>query len=853
MNLNINCITGNNDHLYKHIQQSLHSAKSIDIIVSFLMESGVKLIKEDLEEIKNKNIPIRILTGNYLNITQPSALYLLKDILGENVDLRFYNDTKRSFHPKAYIFEYDNGGEIFIGSSNLSRSALTSGIEWNYRIDKCKSEEDFNYYKIMFEDLFNNESIIVDDIELERYSKTWKKPKLYSTSSSKEDPINYIYKEDKDSIVNLFEPRGAQIEALYQLKKSREEGYDKGLVVAATGIGKTYLAAFDSREFNKVLFVAHREEILKQAYESFKNIRKDKIINSNIDDEFSNSMSIVAESNKIENNLYDDKLNSNVEEYNMGYFMNSIKDTNKDIVFASVQSLGKKEYLKEEYFSEDYFDYIVVDEFHHAVSKNYQNIINYFKPKFLLGITATPDRMDNKDVFSICDYNTVYEVSLKDAINKGWLVPFRYYGIYDESVNYDNIEFKNGKYNDKQLEEALSINKRANLILNHYKKYKSKRALGFCTSKAHAEFMAKFFNENNIKACAVYSGNEGQYNEDRNIALQKLRNEELQIIFSVDMFNEGLDVKEIDMVLFLRPTQSSTIFLQQLGRGLRISKDKKYLNVLDFIGNYKKANLVPYLLTGKVSIGKNGESYIPNEEDYPEDCFIDFDFRIIDIFENMRKANQKLEDIIKEEFYKVKLDLGYAPSRVEMFTYMDDMAYVNMKKKAKLNIFKDYIKFLDLINEINGEEASIKDSIAYEFINFIENTSMSKTYKIPVLLAFYNNGYMKLKINDNDLYKSFKEFYSIGSNAVDMLRDKSTSNFKSWEEKQYISLARKNPVKFLCKSSSEFFYLEGDYVCLNEELKPFLNNAYFLRNVKDAIDFRTKEYYKNRFERNKKF
>ena len=853
MNLNINCITGNNDHLYKHIQQSLHSAKSIDIIVSFLMESGVKLIKEDLEEIKNKNIPIRILTGNYLNITQPSALYLLKDILGENVDLRFYNDTKRSFHPKAYIFEYDNGGEIFIGSSNLSRSALTSGIEWNYRIDKCKSEEDFNYYKIMFEDLFNNESIIVDDIELERYSKTWKKPKLYSTSSSKEDPINYIYKEDKDSIVNLFEPRGAQIEALYQLKKSREEGYDKGLVVAATGIGKTYLAAFDSREFNKVLFVAHREEILKQAYESFKNIRKDKIINSNIDDEFSNSMSIVAESNKIENNLYDDKLNSNVEEYNMGYFMNSIKDTNKDIVFASVQSLGKKEYLKEEYFSEDYFDYIVVDEFHHAVSKNYQNIINYFKPKFLLGITATPDRMDNKDVFSICDYNTVYEVSLKDAINKGWLVPFRYYGIYDESVNYDNIEFKNGKYNDKQLEEALSINKRANLILNHYKKYKSKRALGFCTSKAHAEFMAKFFNENNIKACAVYSGNEGQYNEDRNIALQKLRNEELQIIFSVDMFNEGLDVKEIDLVLFLRPTQSSTIFLQQLGRGLRISKDKKYLNVLDFIGNYKKANLVPYLLTGKVSIGKNGESYIPNEEDYPEDCFIDFDFRIIDIFENMRKANQKLEDIIKEEFYKVKLDLGYAPSRVEMFTYMDDMAYVNMKKKAKLNIFKDYIKFLDLINEINGEEASIKDSIAYEFINFIENTSMSKTYKIPVLLAFYNNGYMKLKINDNDLYKSFKEFYSIGSNAVDMLRDKSTSNFKSWEEKQYISLARKNPVKFLCKSSSEFFYLEGDYVCLNEELKPFLNNAYFLRNVKDAIDFRTKEYYKNRFERNKKF
>ncbi len=166
--MNLNCITGHNDHLYKHIQQSIHNATSIDIIVSFLMESGVKLIQNDLEAIKHKNIPIRILTGNYLNITQPSALYLIKDILGENLDLRFYNDTKRSFHPKAYIFENKNEGEIFIGSSNLSRSALTSGIEWNYRIDKKIQYDDFKYFKDMFEELFNNESIIVNDVDLEK-------------------------------------------------------------------------------------------------------------------------------------------------------------------------------------------------------------------------------------------------------------------------------------------------------------------------------------------------------------------------------------------------------------------------------------------------------------------------------------------------------------------------------------------------------------------------------------------------------------------------------------------------------------------------------------------------------------
>lgn len=840
MSLNINCITGHNDHLYKHIQQSIHTATSIDIIVSFLMESGVKLIQKDLEEIKDKNMPIRILTGNYLNITQPSALYLLKDILGDKVDLRFYNDTKRSFHAKAYIFEKDNEGEIFIGSSNLSRSAWTSGIEWNYRIDKKTNFEDFNYFKTMFEDLFLNHSIIVNDEELERYSKTWKRPKIYSNINNKKEDINYVYEENRNSnITSMFEPRGAQIEALYELKKTRLDGNDKALVVAATGIGKTYLAAFDSREFNRVLFVAHREEILKQAYESFANVRTDKWLSVMADEE-----KLVADKEEILEHKVNNKTTQEYE-HNMGFFMNSTKETKKDIIFASVQSLGKEKYLNEKYFDKDYFDYIVVDEFHHAVSKNYQNIINYFTPKFMLGLTATPDRLDNKDVFSICDYNTVYEATLKTAINKGWLVPFRYYGIYDESVNYDEVEYKNGKYNEKELEKALSINNRAELILKHYKKYKSTRALGFCTSKSHAEFMAKYFNENGVPSCAVYSSSEGEYNEERSIALKKLRDEDINVIFSVDMFNEGLDIKSIDMVMFLRPTESPTVFLQQLGRGLRKDKNKKYLNVLDFIGNFKKANLVPYLLKGESKIRESNITTIPSEEDYPEDCFIDFDFRLIDIFEKINKANQKIEDKIIEEYYRIKEYLGHTPLRTEMFTYMDEDLYNNIKKKSKLNIFRDYISFLVKINE---SEDTLKDTLGHEFIKFIETTSMSKTYKLPVLLAFYNNGNMKLKINDEDLYKSFKEFYSKGSNGVDMLKDKSTSKFKTWDKKEYVKLARKNPVHFLCKSSSEFFYLDGDYICLNKELEKFFNNEEFINSVKDAIDFRTKEYYKNRFE-----
>lgn len=348
-----NCTTGDKDYLINKLRQAFKKAKRIDIIVAFLMESGVKLLAEELREVALCNIPIRILTGNYLNITQPQALYMLRDIMGDKVDLRFYNVPNRSFHPKAYIFEYEKGGDLFVGSSNISKSALTYGIEWNYRLDKEKNRVDFDHFKNIFEELFLNQSIIVDENEMRKYSQSWVRPKLYkhiekaAAEDSEEEDIN-------EKILKLYEPRGAQIEALYELKKSRGEGYEKGLVVAATGIGKTYLAAFDSREYERILFVAHREEILKQAAQSFKNVRPDK---------------------------------------STGFFYSEFKEKDKDILFATVQTLGKDEYLTPEYFPEDHFDYIVIDEFHHAVAGNYRKILNYFKPKFLLGLTATPETL----------------------------------------------------------------------------------------------------------------------------------------------------------------------------------------------------------------------------------------------------------------------------------------------------------------------------------------------------------------------------------------------------------------------------------------------------------------------------
>ena len=800
-----NSITGDKDHIYPKLKQSFKTATTIDIIVSFLMESGVKLLLQDLKEALNRGVKIRILTGNYLKITQPQALYLLKSELKDKVDLRFYNNPNKSFHPKAYMFHNPIDSEIYIGSSNISRGALTSSIEWNYRFLKSTAPNDFKVFYDTFEDLFNNHSLIITDEVLKDYSKQWTRPNIYKDIEKEESK--------EDNVINIFEPRGAQIEALYSLEKSREEGFDKGLVVAATGIGKTYLSAFDSAKYNKILFVAHREEIIKQAAQSFKNVR-------NSDD--------------------------------IGFFYSNQKDTKNSFIFALVQTLGKEQYLNEEYFSKDYFDYIIVDEFQHAVYSNYKKIIDYFTPKFLLGLTATPERLDSKDVFALCDYNMVYEVRLKDAINKGWLVPFRYYGIYDETVNYEDIDYKNGKYDDKQLEEALMLNKRGEVILNHYLKYNSKRAIGFCTSRHHAEYMAKVFNENNIPSAAVYSGEKGEYSEERNIALSKLTSGEVKVIFSVDLFNEGLDVPAIDMVMFLRPTQSPTICLQQLGRGLRKFKDKKYLNVLDFIGNYKKANLVPFLLSGKEYSASECKKNKQGDYEFPEECIVDFYFRIIDIFKKQAEREMRVKDKVKEQFEIVSQMLGYRPSRVELFTYIDDEVYQNIRSKA-MNPFSNYLEYIKENDKLTHDEEILYNSRGREFINMIETTSMSKTYKMPVLLAFYNDGDVKMEISEDDIYKSFYNFYRKGSNKVDMLKDKGTREFETWDKKKYVSLANNNPIKFLLKTHGEFFKeKEQCLIALQDDLKDIISNEAFKKHMKDSIDFRVESYYKNRFFNRKK-
>ena len=799
-------ITGGQDkrmYLYYQLINSLKQADSVDIVVSFLMESGVRMLLSELENALKRGAKIRILTGNYLGITQPSALYLIKHKLGEQVDLRFYNEKNRSFHPKSYMFHYKEYSTIYIGSSNISRSALTSGIEWNYRFSSKTDPQNYEKFYNTFLDLFENHSVVIDDDELKRYSKNWHRPAV----SKDLDKYDLQDSETSNNIV-LFEPRGAQIEALCALENTRAEGARRALVQAATGVGKTYLAAFDSKKYERVLFVAHREEILKQAAESFKNVR-------------------------------------NSDDY--GFFDGESKCTDKSVIFASVATLGRNEYLNNKYFPSDYFNYVVIDEFHHAINDQYQRIVNYFKPQFLLGLTATPERMDGRNIYEICDYNVPYEISLKEAINKGMLVPFHYYGIFDDT-DYSKIHIVRGRYDEKELNETYIGNvHRYELIYKYYCKYGSRQALGFCCSKEHAREMAREFSSRGIPSVAVFSNASGEYTEKRNAAIQKLKNGEIRVIFSVDMFNEGVDITSVDMVMFLRPTESPIVFLQQLGRGLRKCRGKEFLTVLDFIGNYEKAGRVRFLLGGKSDT--HGEVYHPSDTlRFPDDCLVDFDMKLIDLFAEMDRKHLKLKDQIINEYFKVKELLAKRPTRLDMFTYMDDNIYEAAITHSKDNPFKRYLEFLNDLGELSQIEEEFYKGIGREFISLLENTNMSKVYKMPVLMAFYNNSDVLMEVSEKQLLSSWKEFFSTGKNWKDLDKSMTLQKYNDISDKDHLKKILAMPVHFLLESGKGFFIKNDDVILgLREELRPLIDNPVMIQQMKDVIDYRTMDYYQRRY------
>ena len=651
-----------------HIKQKLKECESFCFSVSFIKKAGLVLLQREIEEALERGVKGKIITSTYQNFTDIPSLELFlewqKKYDNFECHLDFECFGEDGFHSKGYLFEYGDEVEIVVGSSNITRFALLKNVEWN--ISLISKNEIESYFSAMEEfDYLWNKTLLLDELLIDKY-------RFRLDYALEKWDMDYVY----PNVVSI-NPNSMQRRALKEIRRYRDMGVNKALVISATGSGKTYLAAFDARNYGakRLLYIVHRDMILKDARDTFMNVFG--------------------------------------SERTYGLYTGARADLTCDFIFASTTMLAR--HLST--FSPNEFDYIVYDEVHHIVAESGKKIFEYFHPEFMLGLTATPERMDNKDVFGLFDQNIPFELRLRDAILNDLVVPFHYYGIRTQLADYKDQD---------RMKVAKEIAKAENVeyILDQMEKHRLQneklKCIAFCTNIQHCKLMADEFNEMGYPAVALTGSNDlGQ----RIMAFKALQEDTnpLQIICAVDILNEGIDIPQINMVLFLRPTESQTIFIQQLGRGLRKYPGKEYVTVLDFIGNNYERSVQIALALG--SLGKTT---------YTEKTYLKSMIRTDFVAVGIPGVIIDIDDLAKEEIIHFIDNMNFNRRDFLQKDYENFKKYIHTESYPSHMDYLDYDIAPDLTRFMKASMKGGKNKSYYSFLQKIGEESIPDFTKSEV-------------------------------------------------------------------------------------------------------------------------
>lgn len=767
----------NGSNLLVELLQELQTCKRFYFAIAFITQSGLICLKECLKLLQEKNITGDILTTDYLYFNQPKALQELQQY--PNLNIRIY--TKENFHIKGYIFEQNDYYTLIVGSNNLTQTALKANKEWSLKINSLANGSLIHNTLSQFQQMWQ-EALPLTDIWLKQYTDKYHSlQKLKRQFATAQENIS----------TNDIAPNKMQQEALTALEKLQQDNKHKALLISATGTGKTYLSAFAVKKANpkRLLFLAHREQILKQACKTFAKI---------------------------------------IPDIQYGILSANHKDFHKPYLFATINMLSKEENLTQ--FTPTHFDYIIIDETHRAGASSYLKILNYFQPQFLLGMTATPERTDGFDIYQLFDHNIAYEIRLNQAMQENLLCPFHYFGITDITVDDQEIN-DNSTFND------LTTDARVTHIINQSQYYgfsgERLRGLIFCSQIEEAQILSQKFNERGFNTIAL-SGKDSQ--ETRTNAIHKLEQKErstgLDYIFTVDIMNEGIDIPAINQIIMLRPTKSAIIFVQQLGRGLRKYPQKDYVVILDFIGNYQNNFMIPIALSGDTSYNKdNIRHYVAEGNRFIfGSSTIHFDkVARQKIYQAIDSAKLSDTALLKNEYLQLKQKLGKIPSIFDFsqFGSIDILKF--------LDKFKTYHNFLQKYDR----DYTIRFNTIQEEILYFISYRFAKGKRIHELIALKlllkNTSHLLTDIEQILTTKYHQEFTE--QIKVSLIRN--LTNLFTISNEQ-------------AKFSNCIFIKENnnDYI-ISDIFKSALLDEKFYFQINEILDFaleRYQKYYQNRYK-----